>query len=611
MHVQVVPTDTALSSKSHDLGTHLPNEWQPLLISIKEFVDTLSALNQKKNAQEPSAHEEQQLQRIHKQITDQRGMLIESAAITREDVASFNFVIAKSFIIQAALKWSLSADDLYVDLAGSTTLGEFTSDYTDEWNGNLAQLDTLCEFCKERMLLSEEDVVRLKDELNECLLDVSAKKAIMRAVQEEFNLHPDAENISQMQANLFGVLYPGAELAAEDIKVILTSTMLFICLPLDSTGALTSPQYQQLTGTALEKTNAFLAELKSFGQGKFANFPAFGFLDDACCKSDSFKRIAERVGIEPEDLFRSLRKMVTILPIDEIDKYAVHDVWGHGWQATMLGFDHLYSSLARYAQPLDLGESARSSIMGTVRFMDCFSGTGANLTLNEDAFKRFVIAEIEERLPLAMTPVLAEMMADVIEYKFAQDNPHLEGAMKNSSIFLDSPAKLDLTVVDVPLYFSQATKMFALWADRESRQKRTINQLMTVFRSDEVTASRAVHRAVELWKELSAGECSQQILVEDSEYGLKPNLIARWYLNTVSIHHALTTAFHTLDTLGTNDLPLRSFKEILILSASIFFEQNPRDNIWKVDEFISQHFVPLCKQLSGSITTPNTSSTSR
>jgi hypothetical protein len=130
---------------------------------------------------------------------------------------------------------------------------------------------------------------------------------------------------------------------------------------------------------------------------------------------------------------------------------------------------------------------------------------------------------------------------------------------------------------------------------------------MTVFRSDEATASRAIQRAVEVWNELSAGECSQQIHILDTEQGSKPNLIARWYLNTVSIHHALTTAFRALDDLDTTGLPLRSFKEMLVLSASIFFEQNPRDNYWKVDEFISEYFVPLCRQFSGHIKPPDAS----
>ncbi len=585
----------------------MPNEWQPLLDSVEKFVATQRALNQRKHAAQPHTTEEQQLRQIHEEIAAQSGMLIEKSAITRDDIANFNFVIAKSFIIQAALKWSLSADDLYVDLAGSRTLGEFTSDYTDEWSGTLEQLDILCEFCRDRLLLTPQEITRLTREANECLLEVTSKKELIRAIQEEFKLYPGTENIAHMQANLFSALYPDVELKAEDVKVIVTSTMLFICLPLDSTGALTCPSYHQMSGAAREKTDAFLAELKSFGQGKFANFPAFGFLSEACCKSDSLWRIAEKVGVEPQDVFKSLRKMVTILPIDEIDKYAVHDVWGHGWQATMLGFNHLYGSLARYAQPLDLSERARSSTLGTVSFIDCFSGTGPSLTLNEAAFKQFVIAEIEERLPLAMTPVLAEMMADVIEYKFAQENPELEEAMQNSSIFRDTPTKLDLTLVDVPFYFGQATKMFSLWAARESRHKRTINQLMTVFRSDEATASRAIQRAVEVWNELSAGECSQQIHILDTEQGSKPNLIARWYLNTVSIHHALTTAFRALDDLDTTGLPLRSFKEMLVLSASIFFEQNPRDNYWKVDEFISEYFVPLCRQFSGHIKPPDAS----
>ncbi len=602
--VATAQPEVSLSSTGNCLGTPLPSEWQPVLATVHDFVRTLEVFNQKKNAKESTAYEEQQLRQLHERIAEQRDMLLEDSAITNTDISTFRFVIAKSFIIQAALKWGLSADDLYLDLAGSQTLGEFTSDYTDEWSGTLEHLDALCEFCKDRMLLSAEEVARLKEEVNDCLLEVDSKKALVKAIQEEFRLYPQADDIEQMQVDFFNALYPGAQVAAGDVKLIVTSTMIFICLPLDEAGGLTCPSYGNLTGPALEKTDAFLADLKKFTQGKFANFPAFGFLDQECCKSESLQRIAENVGVEPQDVYDSLRKMVTILPLREIDKYVVHDVWGHGWQATMLGFDHFYNSLARYAQPLDLGEGARSPVLGNIRFIDCFTGTGPHLRLDEQALRQFLVAEIEERLPLAMAPVFAEMMADMIEFKFAKENPALELAMQNSSLFPHSPTKLDLSLADVSFYFSQATKIFRLWAEKENRQQRTINQVMTVFRTDEATARNAIRQATKVWRDLSAAECSEEIHVVDTELGAKPNVIARWYLNTVGIHHAVAGAFSKLDTMSTSDLPLRSFKEMLVLSASIFFEQNPRDNFWKIDEFISQWFVPLCSQFAGTVRTP-------
>ena len=55
-----------------------------------------------------------------------------------------------------------------------------------------------------------------------------------------------------------------------------------------------------------------------------------------------------------DELLSELASMVTILPLGEIDKYLVHDVWGHGWQAALLGFSSMYRGIASFGNPLDL-----------------------------------------------------------------------------------------------------------------------------------------------------------------------------------------------------------------------------------------------------------------
>jgi hypothetical protein len=97
---------------------------------------------------------------------------------------------------------------------------------------------------------------------------------------------------------------------------------------------------------------------------------------------------------------------------------------------------------------------------------------------------------------------------------------------------------------------------------------------------------------------LENGICSAQIMSTMPEKFEKLNLISKWYLNITAIHCAIVNTYFKLDSIKTEDLPLRGFQEMLVIASSIYFEQNPRENFWKLDEFIGKWFIPLCNQFA-------------
>lgn len=113
-----------------------------------------------------------------------------------------------------------------------------------------------------------------------------------------------------------------------------------------------------------------------------------------------------------------LGSFVTILSLPEIDKYVVHGVWGHCWQTTMSRL----GQIATFVDPFDLTEEAPLTGHGNIRFENCFVQMDSAVTLDESMFRRFVRAEFPERLSVALTLVFAEMLADIIQYKFLEDN---------------------------------------------------------------------------------------------------------------------------------------------------------------------------------------------
>ena len=228
---------------------------------------------------------------------------------------------------------------------------------------------------------------------------------------------------------------------------------------------------------------------------------------------------------------------------------------------------------------------------------DCFRGHGDQLQLDPQQFRDFVEGKIVERLPVAMTPVLAEVIADIAEFKYTELRPDKAESLLSSSLLKTFPSKLDLILQDVPYYFKQATKLFRLWANRPKRQQRTIEELVSTGATLEA-AKREVNRAVAIWRELEATTFAAVIRGEVVGQELEVNVITRLALNFLGIHRAKLHAYQWVGNKGVRSLPLKSFRDLLLVSAAVYFETDPAQNLWKVDEFVAFRIEPLCERLA-------------
>ena len=143
--------------------------------------------------------------------------------------------------------------------------------------------------------------------------------------------------------------------------------------------------------------------------------------------------------------------MIGVLPLAELDKYLIHDTWGHQWQESLLNFEEPYTALTLFKRRLSLTETAL--VLGEkTSFADAFVKTEAGtIALDPVKLQQFIDAELYERAIIAFTPILAEMLADVVEYKFLELHPEQEDLLPSSSLLKTFPSKLDLTLVDLSL----------------------------------------------------------------------------------------------------------------------------------------------------------------
>ena len=79
---------------------------------------------------------------------------------------------------------------------------------------------------------------------------------------------------------------------------------------------------------------------------------------------------------------------------------------------------------------------------------------------------------------------------------------------------------------------------------------------------------------------------------------LKVNLFTLVALNFLGIHRAILETRRRLDKIRPSSaLPVKTFKDLLVIGASVFFEADRPRNLWRVDEYLSLRFVPLFRRL--------------
>ena len=284
---------------------------------------------------------------------------------------------------------------------------------------------------------------------------------------------------------LFQCLYPDAPFDVGDVKLVKTCSALYFCLP-SEVKEVSSDGHSQQKSSATDNVHKNQGD-KKVGYAKFlrkiwkvepfAHFPVFGTFNAEKLDVTFREQIAEDTGLSVDLITTTLTRMVGVLPLEELDKYLIHDTWGHQWQESLLDFEELYTELSLFDRPLSLTESA--FVLGAhSRFGDAFLKTASGkVYLDSEKLTEFIDAELYERSIIAFTPILAEMLADVVEYKFLKLHPEQAHLMPSSSLLKDFPSKLDLTLEDLRNCFERASEAFQTWVDSEDVKSRIHAQI--------------------------------------------------------------------------------------------------------------------------------------
>ncbi|KAI9132506.1 hypothetical protein [Acaryochloris sp. CCMEE 5410] len=343
----------------------------------------------------------------------------------------------------------------YQDIGGSNWQGTLNSPTLEHYRPDplpiVLQEPTIGSQLCELFQLSDDFVSQLQASQQQVTERLAQQKRIMAAAMTFF------QDSSQGRLKLFQALFGPLAIPAEIIDCIHTPLQFYFCLPYKDGKFYSSNPDISLPDQLSESLQSFLHQLDEFHYQKFDRFPTFGPCHPAHIDPDWCQALAKATGDSPTYIARVLSRAVGIIPTHKMEAFLIHDVWGHHWQYLCTQFASDYAILKDCGQPLHAGETAYTSD-GPINCRMLFQVQGDQVELDHPKAHLFFHGEVQQRLGLLFTHLIAEMIADAAEFKFVWDNPHQADQLLSSSVFKDLPTKLDLTLADIDFLFLQVLR---------------------------------------------------------------------------------------------------------------------------------------------------------
>ncbi len=582
-----------------------PGSWESVLILLKDFENLVHQIKKEKKNSPVSIKTPESFYELHNALVNETNKILQSSKESKT-TNSIRTIIDEAFVEGLWLSLEQYPEIVNhpsienLDTAGSKIFTLFTPDAPS----NISECERIKTQLQQKFQITPESAEKLKHKLAIRTAPLRHRHQIMDSLQTRYKLVSDNPDLDDDILSFFQCLYPGAPFDVGEVKLIKTCSALYFCLP----SAIKESDAEKVTDTTSSEVKQHAKKKISYAQflrkiwqvEPFAHFPVFGTFDAEHLDITLRKQIAEDTGLSLELVTTTLTRMIGFLPIEELDKYLIHDTWGHQWQESLLNFEELYTELSLFGRPLSFTESA--SILGEqLSFFDAFVRTDTgDIQLDTEKLTEFIDAELYERSIIAFTPILAEMLADVVEYKFIQRYPEQAYLMPSSSLLKEYPSKLDLTLEDLRNCFVRASEAFQTWVDSDEAKYRIYTEILEKFEipekeSNHIGLNHILENAVTICKERLERFYQLDWYWEKTENNcLRLNAFSFAALNFLRIHTAFLQTYESLSKVKTKC----GFKDALVLAMGTFFEKEPQSNIWKLDQFLTEGFLPRWKKLA-------------
>jgi hypothetical protein len=296
--------------------------------------------------------------------------------------------------------------------------------------------------------LREDEFALVLYAIDQAKVKLNRRRAVVSALRR--SLFIDNEFTDRTAKRAFDRMYPNNPLKEGEVGVVLTATALYWRLRpkdmLDKTDR--SP-------TEIEEAKRFIERLTGFRTANFRQFPAFHGYDVRNSDARLIDSVCALSGLDYVEVCDMIKRSVWIEATADIRLYIIHDTWGHVWQGDFSCLEEFYEA-AHFAF-IPLTKVLPCKIGGRIIARQDLVG-GSELVPNcvDERLLEWVLGErLRELAHLIVTPIMAELMADIAEYKFCVDaelsSPPI-APLPSSSLFGYHPAKMDFGWVS-PYFF--------------------------------------------------------------------------------------------------------------------------------------------------------------
>ena len=233
----------------------------------------------------------------------------------------------------------------------------------------------------------------------------------------------------QACANLFKQLFPDSLLLDDEIDLILTRTGMYWVVA-DSTD-LARPERSPAETQAAQE---WLKQLRRFRYELFTHFPMFSVFDARDADPAFISQLTAALGWSRQAVLDQLSRSLMIESKPVLEKYLVHDSWGHIWQGYLTQLTTLYDQLATLQFPLNADHHVTTPDGNVICLADClYLNRSGTVDFNTELADSYIDALIGQRMVALLTPVCAELTADIVSTRMAMTFKIPQAAAKTAN----------------------------------------------------------------------------------------------------------------------------------------------------------------------------------
>lgn len=404
---------------------------------------------------------------------------------------------------------------------------------------------------------------------------------------------------------VFDQYFPGNPLLATEIEVVVTRTCLYWCLP----------KAEEIATRATEEETAAVEEWLTY-TGRFAfqyfsHFPTFSSFDARDADTHLSARIADRLDEWPTDIISGLNASTTIERTAEIEKYLIHDTWGHMWQGDLTDLGQLYDTMESLKCPVEAGDHVVLPDGNVVTLLDLLYLTGfRSIRYDIQLANRYVNAWLRRRLDALLAPIMAELTADCVEYKFRLQHRKQGDLLPSSSMFAHEAAKLDFAWVDLGYFIRSLRRTNAAYQKDDALKESLISRLALLLSHRYPRQYQRVEKENDLLNEIGIhlevffdqldAKLQRELYLDLTPSAdaspEKPNAMLLLFTNLLRIQSTLN---HLIgEEIENNQPELAELFDVLVIFIARQFESAPMQRFWDLDEVLGSYGLATLREIA-------------